>query len=153
MELYSSLVLGFGNTVQDRWETLEAWDASLLSRCRGYQIPRIAGFQLRSRDPVGGHRRSGVWRSPPKEAIGRRQGSLRMVGNHSKSAKAEGSLTATLRRVEQVRKQDLVIRWHKVGLPSLNGCSTPDNRRLSYSQESSTEWFGTSMSAHRIPVA
>ena len=35
------------------------------------------------------------WGGRLRKGIGGAQGSLRMVGNHSKSAKAEGSLTAT----------------------------------------------------------
>ena len=35
------------------------------------------------------------WGGRLRKGIGGAQGSLRMVGNHSKSAKAEGSLTVT----------------------------------------------------------
>ena len=48
------------------------------------------------------------------------KGSLRMVGNHSKSAKAEGSLTATPTGGAGT-KVGLSDPVYKVGLPSLNG--------------------------------
>ena len=62
----------------------------------GYHPPSI-GFLTCSREPAGGHCLAGsltgaVASERVSEAL---KGSLRMVGNHSKSAKAEGSLTAT----------------------------------------------------------
>ena len=62
----------------------------------GYH-PCSTGFLTRGRDPVGGQCLAGsltgaVASERVSEAL---KGSLRMVGNHSKSAKAEGSLTAT----------------------------------------------------------
>ena len=49
------------------------------------------------------------------------KGSLRMVGNHSKSTKAEGSLTAreTSRAGTKVGLSDPAVK--RVELPSLNG--------------------------------
>ena len=62
----------------------------------GYH-PCSTGFLTSSRDPAGGQCQAGsltgaVASERVSEAL---KGSLRMVGNHSKSAKAEGSLTAT----------------------------------------------------------
>ena len=62
----------------------------------GYH-PCSIGFLTISRDPAGGQCQVGsltgaVASERVSEAL---KGSLRMVGNHSKSAKAEGSLTAT----------------------------------------------------------
>ena len=61
----------------------------------GYH-PCVTGFLTSSRDPAGGQCQAGsltgaVASERVSEAL---KGSLRMVGNHSKSAKAEGSLTA-----------------------------------------------------------
>ncbi len=60
----------------------------------GYH-PAVLGLTC-SRDPAGDN----VWwefdwGGRLRKSIGGAQSSLRMVGNHSKSAKAEGSLTAT----------------------------------------------------------
>ena len=62
----------------------------------GYH-PCSTGFLTKSRNPVPGQCQAGsltgaVASERVSEAL---KGSLRMVGNHSKSAKAEGSLTAT----------------------------------------------------------
>ena len=61
----------------------------------GYH-PCDIGFLTKSRDPALGHCQVGsltgaVASERVSEAL---KGSLRMVGNHPKSAKAEGSLTA-----------------------------------------------------------
>ena len=61
----------------------------------GYH-PCVTGFLTCSRDPAGGQCQVGsltgaVASERVSEAL---KGSLRMVGIHSKSAKAEGSLTA-----------------------------------------------------------
>ena len=61
----------------------------------GYH-PYSTGFLTCSRNPAGGQCLTGsltgaVASERVSEAL---KGSLRMVGNHSKSAKAEGSLTA-----------------------------------------------------------
>ena len=61
----------------------------------GYH-PCSIGFLTNSRNPAGGQCQAGsltgaVASERVSEAL---KGSLRMVGNHSKSAKAEGSLTA-----------------------------------------------------------
>ena len=62
----------------------------------GYH-PYSTGFLTMARDPGRGQSQVGsltgaVASERVSEAL---KGSLRMVGNHSKSAKAEGSLTAT----------------------------------------------------------
>ena len=62
----------------------------------GYH-PLSIGFLTCSRDPAGGQCLTGsltgaVASERVSEAL---KGSLRMVGNHSKSVKAEGSLTVT----------------------------------------------------------
>ncbi len=62
----------------------------------GYH-PCSTGFLTCARDPGGGQCQAGsltgaVASERVSEAL---KGLLRMVGNHSKSAKAEGSLTAT----------------------------------------------------------
>ena len=75
------------------WEPrASAYGESLL----GYH-PCSTGFLTCSRDPVGGQCQAGsltgaVASESVSEAL---KGSLRMVGNHSQSAKAEGSLTVT----------------------------------------------------------
>ena len=61
----------------------------------GYH-PYHVGFLTCGRKPVRGQCQAGILTGPVayemvSEAL---KGSLRMVGNHSKSAKAEGSLTA-----------------------------------------------------------
>ena len=63
----------------------------------GYH-PCSTGFLTSGREPAGGQCQVGsltgaVASERVSEAL---KGSLRMVGNHSKSAKAEGSLTARL---------------------------------------------------------
>ena len=62
----------------------------------GYH-PSGTGFLTNAREPGGGQRLTGsltgaVASERVSEAL---KGSLRMVGNHSESAKAEGSLTVT----------------------------------------------------------
>ena len=62
----------------------------------GYR-PCSTGLLTCGREPARGQRQAGsltgaVASEKVSEAL---KGSLRMVGNHSKSAKAEGSLTAT----------------------------------------------------------
>ena len=62
----------------------------------GYH-PCVAGFLTCARNPGGGQCQAGsltgaVASERVSEAL---KGSLRMVGNHSKSVKAEGSLTVT----------------------------------------------------------
>ncbi len=63
----------------------------------GYHPCACTGFLTSGREPVRGQCQAGsltgaVASERVSEAL---KGSLRMVGNHSKSAKAEGSLTAT----------------------------------------------------------
>ena len=82
--------------VQDRREALEERTPVLLEPLLGYR-PCSIGFLTCSRDPAGGQCLAGsltgaVASERVSEAL---KGSLRMVGNHSKSAKAEGSLTVT----------------------------------------------------------
>ena len=79
----------------------------------GYR-PCSIGFLTCGRKPVGGQRQAGsltgaVASERVSEAL---KGSLRMVGNHSKSAKAEGSLTArpTGRAGTKVGLSDPVVR-------------------------------------------
>ena len=62
----------------------------------GYH-PCVIGFLTSRRDPAGGQCQTGsltgaVASERVSEAL---KGSLRMVGNHSQSVKAEGSLTVT----------------------------------------------------------
>ena len=68
----------------------------ILESLLGYH-PCIIGFLTCARDPGGGQCLAGsltgaVASERVSEAL---KGSLRMVGNHSQSAKAEGSLTVT----------------------------------------------------------
>ena len=68
----------------------------LLESLLGYH-PYIIGFLTSGRDPAGGQCQTGsltgaVASERVSEAL---KGSLRMDGNHPKSAKAEGSLTVT----------------------------------------------------------
>ena len=62
----------------------------------GYH-PCVIGFLTCNREPVGGQCLAGsLTGAVASERVSEApKGSLRMVGNHSKSAKAEGSLTAT----------------------------------------------------------
>ncbi len=62
----------------------------------GYH-PCGAGFLTRGREPVWGQCQVGsLTGAVASERVSEApEGSLRMVGNHSKSAKAEGSLTVT----------------------------------------------------------
>ena len=62
----------------------------------GYH-PCSIGFLTCRRDPVGGQCQVGSLTGAVASERGSEapKGSLRMVGNHSQSAKAEGSLTAT----------------------------------------------------------
>ncbi len=61
----------------------------------GYH-PSGTGFLTRARDPGGGQCLAGLTGAVASERVSEAlKGSLRMDGNHSKSAKAEGSLTAT----------------------------------------------------------
>ena len=78
----------------------------------GYH-PCSIGFLTSSRDPAGGQCQVGsltgaVASERVSEAL---KGSLRMVGNHSKSVKAEGSLTAraTVRAGTKVGLSDPVV--------------------------------------------
>ena len=78
----------------------------------GYH-PDHVGFLTCGRKPAGGQRQAGsltgaVASERVSEAL---KGSLRMVGNHSKSAKAEGSLTArtTVRAGTKVGLSDPVV--------------------------------------------
>ena len=78
----------------------------------GYR-PCSIGFLTCGRKPAGGQRQAGsltgaVASERVSEAL---KGSLRMVGNHSKSAKAEGSLTArtTVRAGTKVGLSDPVV--------------------------------------------
>ena len=75
---------------------LEEWTPVCSESLLGYH-PCITGFLPCSRAPAGGQCQAGslpgaVASDRVAEAL---KGSLRMVGNHSKSAKAEGSLTVT----------------------------------------------------------
>ena len=68
----------------------------LMEPLLGYH-PCVIGFLTGRREPADGQRQAGsltgaVASERVSEAL---KGSLRMVGNHSKSAKAEGSLTVT----------------------------------------------------------
>ena len=74
----------------------EAWTSVCEESPLGYH-PCSIGFLTSSRDPAGGQRQVGsltgaVASERVSEAL---KGSLRMDGNHPKSAKAEGSLTVT----------------------------------------------------------
>ena len=78
----------------------------------GYR-PCSIGFLTCGRDPAGGQCQAGsltgaVASERVSEAL---KGSLRMVGNHSKSVKAEGSLTArlTVRAGTKVGLSDPVV--------------------------------------------
>ena len=69
---------------------------ALVELLLGYH-PCVIGFLTGRRKPADGQRQTGsltgaVASESVSEAL---KGSLRMVGNHSESAKAEGSLTAT----------------------------------------------------------
>ena len=78
----------------------------------GYH-PCVIGFLTGCREPADGQRQAGsltgaVASERVSEAL---KGSLRMVGNHSKSVKAEGSLTArmTVRAGTKVGLSDPVV--------------------------------------------
>ena len=95
MELYSSLILGFGNACTGSVGGYEYGTPVSYEPLLGYH-PCVTGFLTMARDPGRGQCQVGsltgaVASERVSEAL---KGSLRMVGNHSKSAKAEGSLTA-----------------------------------------------------------
>ena len=74
----------------------EEWTPVCSESLLGYH-PCSTGFLTVSRDPVSGQCQAGsltgaVASERVSEAL---KGSLKMVGNHLKSAKAKGSLTAT----------------------------------------------------------
>ena len=74
----------------------EAEASAFVEPSLGYH-PFVSGFLTTSRDPAEGQCQVGsltgaVASERVSEAL---KGSLRMVGNHSQSAKAEGSLTVT----------------------------------------------------------
>ena len=98
----------------------------------GYH-PCSTGFLTCSRDPAGGQCLAGsltgaVASERVSEAL---KGSLRMVGNHSKSAKAEGSLTArpTSRAGTKVGLSDPVVSEWK-GHRSTDKSYPGDNRLI-----------------------
>ena len=96
MELYSSLVLGSGIACTGSVGGRETVTPVAAEPMLGYH-PCSIGFLTCRREPAGGQCQVGsltgaVASERVSEAL---EGSLRMVGNHSKSAKAEGSLTAT----------------------------------------------------------
>ena len=72
------------------------WTPVCMEPLLGYH-PCGAGFLTRDREPVWGQCQVGsLTGAVASERVSEApKGSLRMVGNHSKSAKAEGSLTAT----------------------------------------------------------
>ena len=72
------------------------WTPVCMEPLLGYH-PCGAGFLTRGREPVWGQCQVGsLTGAVASERVSEApNGSLRMVGNHSKSAKAEGSLTAT----------------------------------------------------------
>ena len=92
MELYE--LSDTGLHVQDRWET-RRHERQFCGVVPGYH-PCSDWFLTCSRDPAGGQcRQEFDWGGRLRKVSEALKGSLRMVGNHSKSAKAEGSLTAT----------------------------------------------------------
>ena len=89
MELYSSLILGFGIACTGEVGGREERTPVFLEPLLGYH-PCDTGFLTSHRDPVVGQCQVGsltgaVASERVSEAL---KGSLRMVGNHSKSAKA-----------------------------------------------------------------
>ena len=84
------------------------------------------------------------------KGIGGAQRFPRMVGNHLESAKAEGSLTVTPTggAGTESRLSDPVV---ESGIAIAQRIKATLGITYYHSQEfTSTEWFGTSMSAHRI---
>ena len=98
----------------------------------GYH-PYSTGFLTCSRDPAGGQCLTGsltgaVASERVSEAL---KGSLRMVGNHSKSAKAEGSLTATPTGGAGTKVDfSRAIRWYNVDCHRSTDKSYPGDNRL-----------------------
>ncbi len=90
------------------------------------------------------------WGGRLRKGIGAPKGSLRMVGNHSQSAKAEGSLTVTPTggAGTKVGLSDPVVLSGNAIAQRIK--ATLGITGLSLQEFTSTEWFGTSMSAHRI---
>ena len=96
MELYSSLILGFGYRMYRIGGRLGDGNAS----CHGAAVgipPLQYWVSNQPRDPAVGQCQTGsLTGAVASERVSEApKGSLRMDGNHSKSAKAEGSLTAT----------------------------------------------------------
>ena len=82
--------------VQDRWEAERSVTPVAVEPLLGYH-PCSIGFLTSRRDPAVGQCQTGsLTGAVASERVSEApKGSLRMDGNHSKSAKAEGSLTAT----------------------------------------------------------
>ena len=96
MELYSSLVLGLGIACTGWVGGCESVTPVAEEPLLGYH-PCSIGFLTSRRDPAVGQCQTGsLTGAVASERVSEApKGSLRMDGNHSKSAKAEGSLTAT----------------------------------------------------------
>ena len=89
MELYSRLILGAGIICTGEVGDYEVMTSVVMESLLGYH-PCVIGFLTIGRKPVMGHCQVGsltgaVASESVSEAL---KGSLRMVGNHSKSAKA-----------------------------------------------------------------
>ena len=89
MELYSSLILGFGIACTGSVGDCEVMTSVVMESLLGYH-PCSTGFLTCARDPGSGQCQAGsltgaVASERVSEAL---KGSLRMVGNHSQSAKA-----------------------------------------------------------------
>ena len=73
----------------------EAWASARVESPLGYH-PSVAGILTERRNPGSGHCQVGSLTGAvaSQNVTEAPKGSLRMVGNHSKSIKAQGSLTA-----------------------------------------------------------
>ena len=127
------------------------WTPVCMEPPLGYH-PCGAGFLTRGREPVWGQCQVGsLTGAVASERVSEApKGSLRMVGNHSKSAKAEGSLTArpTGRAGTKVGLSDPVVESGIAIAQRIK--ATLGITGLSLQESTSTGRFGTSMSAHHI---
>ena len=96
MELYSSLILGFDIACTGSVGGREVMTPVITEPLLGYH-PCSIGFLTCSREPAGGQCQAGsLTGAAASERVSEAlKGSLRMAGNHLKSAEAERSLTVT----------------------------------------------------------
>ena len=116
MELYSSLILGFGTACTGEVGDGEGWTPVCPESLLGYH-PCSTGFLTSCHELAMGQCQAGsLTGAVASERVSEApKGSLRMDGNHSKRAKSEGCLTArpTSRAGTKVGLSDPAVReWN-----------------------------------------